>query len=280
VRPDGVSVKYAYDALGRRVSKKVGEAETRWVWDRDVMLHELAGGSTVTWCYEPDTFTPLARVDGGAVHHVVRDQLGAPIAMYQGTNLTWQFQADSFGGATAEGTASTLCPFRWPGQTEDSDTGLRYNRFRYYDPKVGQYISRDCLLPVSGTEPYCYAADPLVWADPNGLVVVYHYTDLKGYNAIRAGRGQSSGNWWWFKASQPRAEHHPKAVYLTPLEPGTRNLAARMQVSRAKTAYWFKMDIPEESLRRLDNSRGNHVWYVTHDLDVAPSQQIATSCSK
>ncbi|GAA4027321.1 hypothetical protein GCM10022409_09090 [Hymenobacter glaciei] len=32
------------------------------------------------------------------------------------------------------------CPFRYQGQYEDTETGLYYNRFRYYDPKMGMYI--------------------------------------------------------------------------------------------------------------------------------------------
>ena len=34
-------------------------------------------------------------------------------------------------------------PFRYQGQYEDSETGLYYNRFRYYDPSTGAYISQD-----------------------------------------------------------------------------------------------------------------------------------------
>jgi len=32
-----------------------------------------------------------------------------------------------------------MCPFRWQGQYLDTETGLYYNRFRYYDPEAGQY---------------------------------------------------------------------------------------------------------------------------------------------
>jgi RHS repeat-associated protein len=36
-----------------------------------------------------------------------------------------------------ERVALTVCPWRWPGQYEDEETGLFYNRFRYYDPAAG-----------------------------------------------------------------------------------------------------------------------------------------------
>lgn len=35
----------------------------------------------------------------------------------------------------------TACPFRYQGQYEDTETGLYYNRFRYYDPEAGQYLA-------------------------------------------------------------------------------------------------------------------------------------------
>jgi hypothetical protein len=34
----------------------------------------------------------------------------------------------------------TMCPFRYQGQYEDAETGLYYNRFRYYSPVIIQKI--------------------------------------------------------------------------------------------------------------------------------------------
>jgi RHS repeat-associated protein len=61
------------------------------------------------------------------------------------------------------------CPFRWPGQYEDEETGLYYNRFRYYDPEAGGYVSQDPIGLAGGLCPSAYVADPLVWQDPLGL---------------------------------------------------------------------------------------------------------------
>ena len=36
-----------------------------------------------------------------------------------------------------------LQPHRFQGQIYDSETGLHYNRFRYYDPDAGRFISHD-----------------------------------------------------------------------------------------------------------------------------------------
>ena len=36
-----------------------------------------------------------------------------------------------------------LAFIRFPGQYFDEETGLHYNRFRYYDPAIGRYVSAD-----------------------------------------------------------------------------------------------------------------------------------------
>jgi RHS repeat-associated protein len=58
---------------------------------------------------------------------------------------------------------------RFPGQWDDGETGLYYNRFRYYDPAVGRYISPDPVELLGGLNPYAYALNPNDWIDPYGL---------------------------------------------------------------------------------------------------------------
>jgi RHS repeat-associated protein len=61
---------------------------------------------------------------------------------------------------------------RLPGQTFDPETGLHYNRQRYYDPALGQYLTPDPLGTPDGPNPYAYVAfDPLTNIDPDGLVL-------------------------------------------------------------------------------------------------------------
>ncbi|MDC6117325.1 RHS repeat-associated core domain-containing protein [Serratia rubidaea] len=42
-------------------------------------------------------------------------------------------------------------PLRFQGQYFDAETGLHYNRYRYYDPQTGSYISQDPIGLVGGT---------------------------------------------------------------------------------------------------------------------------------
>ena len=64
----------------------------------------------------------------------------------------------------------TLVPFRYQGQYEDEETGLYYNRFRYYDPNTGNYLNQD-PIGLAGGNPtlYGYVFDPNTQIDPLGL---------------------------------------------------------------------------------------------------------------
>ncbi|SFG44202.1 RHS repeat-associated core domain-containing protein, partial [Proteus mirabilis] len=63
----------------------------------------------------------------------------------------------------------TECPFRFAGQYEDEESGLYYNRFRYYDKETGQYLSPDPIGLLGGLNPYGYVHCPTGWVDPFGL---------------------------------------------------------------------------------------------------------------
>lgn len=57
-----------------------------------------------------------------------------------------------------------------PGQQRDRITGLHYNRYRYYDPQLGAYISQDPIGLAGGLNLSVYALNsPLLWIDPLGL---------------------------------------------------------------------------------------------------------------
>jgi uncharacterized protein RhaS with RHS repeats len=49
------------------------------------------------------------------------------------------------------------------------ETGLYYNRFRYYDPEAGQYISQDPIRLTGGESLYRYVHDTTSWIDEFGL---------------------------------------------------------------------------------------------------------------
>ena len=58
---------------------------------------------------------------------------------------------------------------RLPGQQYDAETGLYYNRYRYYDPQQGRYITQDPIGLVGGWNQYQYPLNPVTELDPQGL---------------------------------------------------------------------------------------------------------------
>ncbi|WP_284397977.1 RHS repeat-associated core domain-containing protein, partial [Pseudomonas putida] len=60
-------------------------------------------------------------------------------------------------------------PLRFQGQYWDVETGLHYNRYRYYDPQIGRFIGKDPIGFIGGFNSYTYASNPIEWTDPYGL---------------------------------------------------------------------------------------------------------------
>lgn len=115
---------------------------------------------------------------------VVCDHLGTPKEMFDRRgNLVWAADHYVWGEIRAVNTFGDLaakpahdrqpdlfaCPWRFPGQYEDAETGLFYNRNRHYDPLTGQYASPDPIGLTGGDRPQGYVQNPTVWVDPLGF---------------------------------------------------------------------------------------------------------------
>ncbi len=124
----------------------------------------------LTWLFEPESFAPMARICGGQHHAIVCDHLGTPVLLVNDEGRpAWSANVGVYGELRDLNGERWACPFRWPGQYEDLETGLYYNRFRYYDPQVGQYASQDPIGLLGGLAQYGYVHDPNVWTDIFGL---------------------------------------------------------------------------------------------------------------
>ena len=124
----------------------------------------------VTWLFEPDSFAPMAKLVGDEHYSIISDHLGTPNVIFdkEGTQV-WSADMSAWGELRNLRGDKDFCPFRFPGQYEDSETGLYYNRFRYFDPEAGQYTSQDPIALHGGMALYAYVADPTRWFDPLGL---------------------------------------------------------------------------------------------------------------
>lgn len=169
--------RYAYDALGRRVSKTDGHTIWRYGWAQHQLLwEEVQDGPTAEpvrrdYLYLPDSFTPLAFREGGRTYWLQVDARGAVIrALDAAGRIVWRASYDAFGAARAE-VAEIRQPFRLAGQYEDEETGLHYNFARYYCPRLKSYLSLDPSFLDDGATHYSYARnDPWNRVDPFGTI--------------------------------------------------------------------------------------------------------------
>ena len=79
---------------------------------------------------------------------------------------------------TFAGSSLNECNWRYQGQYEDVETGLYYNRFRYYSPDEGMYLSQDPIRLAGGMKAYSYALNSTIRLDVFGL---FHHNDT-GHN--------------------------------------------------------------------------------------------------
>jgi RHS repeat-associated protein len=184
-RPDGNTVEFIYDALARRLSKTYHNTITRWVWDGNTPLHEwkedLNSGKVlsetsidkdgiVTWVFEADSFVPAAKLKGEKNYSIVSDHLGTPFQMYSAEGQKfWECELDTYGKVRIVEGDKGSCPFRYQGQYEDVETGLYYNRFRYFDSNVCGYISQDPIRLKGGMNFHSYVFDINSAIDTLGL---------------------------------------------------------------------------------------------------------------
>ena len=134
---------------------------------RNVLLHETfkkdnsENTELTTWVFEG--FVPTAKLVNGKAYSIISDHLGTPILAIDSDGMeVWNRQLDIYGQVKREIKASSLgddvrpfIPFHYQGQYEDIETGLYYNRFRYYSPDSGTYISQD-PIGLAGNNPNFY----------------------------------------------------------------------------------------------------------------------------
>ncbi|HCC0890822.1 TPA: RHS repeat protein, partial [Salmonella enterica] len=105
------------------------------------------------------------------IHLYHCDHRGLPLALVSiDGKIEWSAEYDAWGNVQRENNPHNLKQLiRLPGQQCDEETGLYYNRHRYYDPLQGRYITQDPIGLRGGWNPYTYPLNPLTDIDPLGL---------------------------------------------------------------------------------------------------------------
>ncbi|MEN6318468.1 MAG: RHS repeat-associated core domain-containing protein [Syntrophaceae bacterium] len=158
--------------MGRRIAKSVNNFVTWYVYDGNAILaaYDSSGTITARYAHGLNIDKPLAVRQGSITSFYHADGLGSIVALTNMAGSVVQtYGYDSFGNITPSGGINQ--PYTYTAREYDTETGLCFYRARYYDPKVGRFITKDPISFSGGdVNLYSYVSnDPVNWIDPLGL---------------------------------------------------------------------------------------------------------------
>jgi RHS repeat-associated protein len=140
---------------------------------------------------------------------------------------------------------------RFQGQYLDVETGLHYNRFRYYEPGAGRFVSQDPIGLAGGSNAYQYAPNSNSWIDPTGLKKncgkVYRALNKSQEADAKAGRSISPKN----KTNVHTPQEHVENGHLsTQFISTTRQLHTAQFYAKSRGSTIIEID-----LEKMDDSK-------------------------
>jgi RHS repeat-associated protein len=164
------TVRYIYDALGRRVRRytKAGE-NTKLIYDGSDALIDDNDGTLTKYLNGAGIDNKLRQTTGSTASYFLTDHLGSTNGLADSSgNLTASTSYDSFGNATNQ---SFPTRYQFTGREFDATTGLHHYRARQYDANLGRFISEDPIGFAGGDiNLFGYVKNkPLKYRDPSGL---------------------------------------------------------------------------------------------------------------
>jgi RHS repeat-associated protein len=194
-----LSRTYGVNGLGQRMMKAdpiTADNKTIFAYDE---AGRLIGEYDATGTLVQETVwlgdLPVATIRPSGVFYIAPDHLGAP---HQITNaagqVVWLWDHDPFGNGAP--TGSLVYNLRFPGQYFDAETGLSYNYFRDYDPKLGRYVQSDPIGLAGGVNSYAYSTgNPVSHYDIYGLdsITIISYKGGAGHIGFDVNGGPTFG---------------------------------------------------------------------------------------
>ena len=155
------------------LADRVSEESRRWLASCGLTVAQMQSQM------DP-VYTPARKIH---LYHC--DHRGLPLALISKEGTTeWCAEYDEWGNLLNEENPHQLQQLiRLPGQQYDEESGLYYNRHRYYDPLQGRYITQDPIGLKGGWNFYQYPLNPVQYIDSMGLASKYGHLNNGGYGA-------------------------------------------------------------------------------------------------
>ncbi|EKR9764073.1 RHS repeat protein, partial [Escherichia coli] len=149
------------------LADRVSEESRRWLASCGLTVEQMKNQM------DP-VYTPARKIH---LYHC--DHRGLPLALISTEGATaWCAEYDEWGNLLSDENPHHLQQLiRLPGQQYDEESGLYYNRHRYYDPLQGRYITQDPIGLKGGWNFYQYPLNPVINVDPQGLVDINLYPE-------------------------------------------------------------------------------------------------------
>ncbi len=149
------------------LADRVSEESRRWLASCGLTVAQMQSQM------DP-VYTPARKIH---LYHC--DHRGLPLALISTEGATaWCAEYDEWGNLLSDENPHHLQQLiRLPGQQYDEESGLYYNRHRYYDPLQGRYITQDPIGLKGGWIFYQYPLNPVINVDPQGLVDINLYPE-------------------------------------------------------------------------------------------------------
>ena len=210
----GEQWEYRHDASGRRTEKRCDRKKIRftYLWDgdsiaeireyRDDKLYSVRHLVFNGFELISQQFSRVRQAHPSVApqwvtrtNHAVSDMTGRPLMLFNSEGKTvWRPGQTSLWGLALSLPADTGYPdprgeldaeadpgLLYAGQWQDAESGLCYNRFRYYEPETGMYLVSDPLGLLGGEQTYRYVPNPCGWVDPLGLAASSKISSLMDY---------------------------------------------------------------------------------------------------